>query len=59
MVSMCIAFAAAYLAAGLALISIADEDSHTPLLVRVVAVASLCGVRAILLPLDAEPRCPE
>jgi hypothetical protein len=56
---MGITFSAAYLAAGLALVGIADEDRHTPLLVRVVAVASLCGVRAILLPLDAEPRCPE
>lgn len=59
MVRMGIAFAAAYLAAGLALVSIADKDCHAPLLVSVVAVAPLCGVRTILLPLDAEPRCPE
>lgn len=56
---MGIAFAAAYLAAGLALVGIADEDRHTPLLVSVVAVASLCGVGTILLPLDAEPWCAE
>jgi len=48
---------AAYLPAILALIGVADQDCHTPLLVSVAAIPSLVSVRPLLRFLDAaKPR---
>ena len=56
-VRMCIAFAAAYLLAILALVSVSYQYCHTPLLVSVVAVTTLCRVRpACVVSLSAKTR---
>jgi hypothetical protein len=50
---MCVAFAAADFLAVLALIGVADQDCHPPLLVSVAAIPSLVSVGPLLWLLDA------
>ena len=52
-VGVSITLPAAYLSAILALISVADQHRHTPLLVSVAAISSLMSVGSLLGFLDA------
>jgi len=52
-VGVCVAFAGTYLSAILALICVADQHRHPPLLVSVGAISSLVSVGPLLGFLDA------
>ena len=52
-IGMCVTLPAAYFLAALALIGVADQDCHPPLLVSVAAIPSLVSVGPLLWLLDA------
>ena len=52
-IGMCVALPAAYLLAVLALIGVADQDCHPPLLMGIRAIPSLVSVGPLLWLLDA------